>query len=57
MLAIDFQFETNDANRGTQTQKMSPIRNGTVVNGGILFIIYIYIYIYSSHNYSSNYYK
>lgn len=34
MLAIDFQYETNDTNRGTQTQKMSPIRNGTVVTGG-----------------------
>ena len=33
MLAIDFQYETNDTNRGVQAQKMSP-RNGTVVTGG-----------------------
>jgi hypothetical protein len=39
MLAIDFQYETNDTNRNTQQQKLSPMRHGTVVSGGIEWMI------------------
>lgn len=47
MLAIDFQYETNENNRNTQNQKMSPIRNGTVVTGGTFILIII---IFSNSN-------
>jgi hypothetical protein len=36
MLAVDFQYEAaGDLNRNTQTQKLSPIRHGPGVTGGI----------------------